>query len=71
MRRNNLWLGVAIAYHTLVNLVAALLNLYVGTGTGRIGSGAILVEAVVGIFALFSLWMTVRLRRAPDTPISV
>jgi len=60
--RNSLkWLWIAIGYHTLVDLAAVLLNHVIGTGKGT-RTGVLWVEAVVGIFALFSLFLTLRLR---------
>jgi len=63
--RNGLkWLWIAIGYHTLVDLAAPLLNHFIGTGKGM-GPGVLWVEAVVAIFALFSLLLTLRLRGQP------
>jgi len=58
------WLWIAIGYHTLVDWVAPLLNHFIGTGKGM-GPGVLWVEAVVAIFALFSLFLILRLRGQP------
>lgn len=62
LRRNNGWLWVAIGYHTLVDFVAPLLNHFIGASAGHLGTLG--VEAVVGLFALFSLWVIFHLRGA-------
>ena len=61
LRESLKWLWAAIGYHTLVDLVAPLLNQFIGMGKGM-GPGVLWVEAVVAIFALFSLFLTLRLR---------
>jgi uncharacterized membrane protein YhfC len=55
------WLWAAIGYHALLDLVAVILNHFIGTGKGM-GPGVAGVEAVVAIFAAISLSLTLRLR---------
>ena len=55
------WLWIAMAYHAVVDFCAPLLNQYVGAGP-ELGLGTLLVEAVAGVFAIFSLYVTLRLR---------
>ncbi len=58
LRRNLLWLGLAILYHAAIDgaAVAAMRAL-----------GIYWTEALVGLFALFSAWIIIRLRNAPMT----
>lgn len=55
------WLWIAIGYHTLVDLVASLLNHFIGAGRGM-GPGVLGVEAVVGVFAIISFALILLLR---------
>ena len=64
LRESLKWLWAAMGYHALVDLAAVILNHFIGTGKGM-GPGVLWVEAVVGVFALFSLFLTVRLRGQP------
>lgn len=58
LRRNWLWLGLAILYHAAIDgvAVAAMRSL-----------GIYWTEALVGLFALFSAWIILRLRPSPMT----
>ena len=58
------WLWAAIGYHALVDFVAPLLNHLIGTGKGM-GPEVLWVEALVAVFALLSLLLTLRLRGRP------
>jgi len=69
LRQSLKWLWAAISYHTLVDLTASLLNCLIGTGAGM-GPGVLIVEAVGGLFALFSLFLTLRLRDQPSEGLS-
>ncbi len=54
LRRNLLWLGLAILYHAAIDGVAV---------AGMRLLGVYWTEALLGLFALFSLWVIFRLRQ--------
>jgi uncharacterized membrane protein YhfC len=60
VRSNILWLFYAILGHTLVDGVAVFMKMK--------GYSTILLEAVVFIFALFALWVIIKLRKTVERP---
>lgn len=59
VRGERRWYWFAVAFHTLANLAAVL--------TVR-AWGAVAGEGVITVFALAALWLTLRLRDAPEAP---
>lgn len=61
VRRNILWLIYAIFMHTLIDGIAVVMRVK--------GYSIVSMEAVVFVFALFALWIILKLRMPQESPI--
>jgi len=67
LRRNLLWLGVAILWHTAVNATAVFTLQYLTLVTNA-NTAALATEAAIGLFALISLGIIFWLKTPEPTP---